>query len=178
MKTKFFLKKSHVSVIGFLILAYITLFVLGIFIAINRNELFVHVCTFLFVFFIVILLIVNYYKTVGLYIVEEKIYYKNFRKKHINPREIKGVIIIRSYSAGGKYRGFYPLKDNNGNSLYTAIFIRNITQDMLHFEKGDLWFIQNFKQYILTWIIYSEAAINHLKSLEPNIEIINIDDLS
>lgn len=176
MKAKFFLKKSHVSVIGFLIFAYITLFSLGIFVAINRNGLFVHVCTFLFISLIVMLLLVNYYKTVGLYIVGEKIYYKNFMKQHIDSNEIKGIIIVRSYSAGGKYRGFYPLKDNNGNSLYTAILVKNITQDMIDFDKGDLWFIHNFKQHILTWAIYSEAAIGHLKLLGPNIEIINMAD--
>ena len=99
-------------------------------------------------------------------------------KHYVNPKEIKGIIIIRSYSAGGKYRGFYPLKDKNGNNLYTTILVKNIMRDMIHFDKGDIWFIQNFKQHILTWATYSESVVNYLKILEPSIEIINIDDLS
>ena len=45
---------------------------------------------------------------------------------------------------------------------------------MKHFNKGDLWFIQKFKQYIITWSVYSENAINYLKSLDDTIEIIKI----
>ena len=42
---------------------------------------------------------------------------------------------------------------------------------MLQFNKGDLWFIQKFKQDILTWSIYSEDAIVFLKENNPDIII-------
>lgn len=146
----------------------------GIFVAIKRQELLVYVCALLFITLIFLILLVNYYKAVGLYIIGDNIYYKKIRKQYINPKEIKGIKIICSYSAGGKYRGFYPIKDNRGNSLYTAIFVKDITQEMIHFDKGDLWFIQKFKQHILAWTVYSEDAVNYLKTLEPDIEVLNI----
>lgn len=151
--------------------AYACIFVLGVIIAIKRHELIGYICVSLFIIFDVLILLIKYYKFQGLYITENKIYYKSTKKVDIRIKDVKGIIKIQAYSSGGKYRGFYPLSDNKGNKLYTAVFVKNITDEMLQFNKGDLWFIQKFKQDILTWSIYSEDAIVFLKENNPDIII-------
>ena len=159
---QYFLRKSHINIIGYLIFAFIVLFVIGIIVAIRRVEIVRYVCAGLFMILAVFVLLIIHFKSQGLYIYEDKIYYKNIKKEYINITDIKAILIVKSYGTGGKYQGFYPLKDCKGDNLYTAIFVKNIEAEMFQFNKGDLWFIDKYKKQILMWVVYSKPAIDFL----------------
>ena len=126
----------------------------------------------LLVITLTLLFLVRFYNSKGIYIENNKVYVKNTNKKSIDIEKIKGIKIIQSYSSGGKYRGFYPMQDNKGNFLYTAILLKDITDEMRDFNKGDLWFNQTFKNQIIASSVYVQEAVKYLKITNHNIEII------
>ena len=172
MKKTYFLKKSHFNISSYLIFGYFVLVVLFYFILFCNRNLFVEIISIFIVATLILFVSIKYYKNKGIYIVNDKVYYKNIKKYCINIEQIKGIKIIQSYGAGGKNRGFFPLKDKKGNDLYTAILLKDISDDMILFKKGDLWFNQRFKNQIIFSVVYSQEAIEYLKSLNSSMKII------
>ena len=169
MKQSYFFKKTHVDITAFFLLIYITLLILFCIIFGDNFNVLIITST---VISLIFLLLMRFYKGIGRYIDNDIIYEKKIKAKNINVNKIKGIKVIQAYSVGGKYRGFYPIQDNNGNFLYTAILLKDITDEMRDFIKGDLWFNQTFKSEIITSSVYVQDAVEYLKLINPNIEII------
>lgn len=172
MKNSYFLKKTHIPVSAYLILTYATLCVLLLIITVNNRNMILGCLMILFAITILLFALIKLYNGKGVYIDNDKVYYKNIKKQIINIESIKGIKVVKAYTAKGKYGGFYPLRDREGNELYTIVLLKNITEDMINFSEGDLWFIQEFKNQIFCSAVYEEDAIEYLKLLNPNIKII------
>ena len=149
MSNKFFLRKTHVNISFSVIVVYITIVILLIFIAINHNKIATGLVLIFIICTLITFLLVKYFSSIGLYINGKNIYYKNFKTQYINCNQISGIKIIASYGVGGKFRGFYPLKDSRGEFLYSAIILKAISDEMLDYQKGDLWFNENYKKQII-----------------------------
>ena len=171
MNNSYFLKKSHVGITSHTIIIYIIIIVFVISKFIKDSELSMPLIFVVAFTTVITNVIVKYDNSIGLYINGMNIYYKNIKAREIDFNEIVGVKIIQAYSAG-KYRGFYPLKNQKGELLYSAIMLKSLTDEMCTYKKGDLWFNKDFKNYIICSVIYDKNAINYLKNINPNIKII------
>lgn len=172
MNNKYFLKKSHVSMFTYIMVTYITMLVLLIIIALKHNEIIVSLA-FVFVLSTFITLMASkYYASTGLYIDGTNVYYKNIITRNVAVSDIAGIKIIQAYSAVGKYRGFYSLKNNKGELLFSAILLKRIDDKIRRYQKGDMWFNANYRGQIICSVVYDKDAIDYLKYLNPNIMII------
>ena len=151
---------------------YIIIVALLIIIGLKHNEITVGLVFVCILSTFITFLLRRYYNSIGLYINGMNVYYKNIAKRNININEIAGIKIIQSYGAGGKYRGFYPLKNRKGEMLYSAILLKTIFDEMYNYQQGDLWFNSNYKRQIICSVIYDKSTIDYLKILNPNIKII------
>lgn len=171
MNNSYFLKKSHVSITPHVIIVYVLIIAFGIFKLVKDSQF--SVVLFLVIAFstVIVSLIIKYEHSVGLYINGMNVYYKNLKTREIDINNICGVKIIQSYSVD-KYKPFYPLKNHRGEFLYSAIILKSLTEEMVGYTKGDLWFVNDFKKHIICWVVYEKNAIDYLKDINPNIKII------
>lgn len=170
MKNIYFLHKKHISVTPFLVFTYIIACVL-VFAVMMRGGNAVAI-GILSILTLITAVLVKYDKSIGVYIDDKQICYRGVKKKYYNIGDIKGIKIIKSYSAGGKYRGFYELKDKNGDFLYTTFFLKQVNDEIKAYEKGDLWFAQEFKKQILCSSVYDKDAIKYIQEENPNIIVV------
>lgn len=126
----------------------------------------------------VILFAICVYKCIenaGLYIVDTDVYYKGVRRKKFKIQHIAGVKVLKTYAAL-KHRGFYPIIENNGDGRYFAIFLSEVKDVMRGYSQGDLWFNQEYRDFVICSGIYEKNAIDYLKSINPNMEIMYSND--
>ena len=109
-------------------------------------------------------------KSMGLYIDGADVYYKGMRRKEINIYDIAGVKVLQAYGAS-RYKGIYPIKESNGDKRYSAIFIRGLQDGMQSYNRGDLWFNQEYREFVICSVLYDKNAVDYLKSINPDIEV-------
>ena len=171
MNNSFFLKNSYVSVIPHTIIAYLLVISFIVFKIAKGKELSVESVFSIVFFTVVLILIIKYDNSTGLYIKGIDIYYKNLKSNKISIHDIVGVKIIQAYSVG-KYQTFYPIKNKRGEVIYSAFFLKSLTEEMFSYKKGDLWFNKDFKNHIICSTVYEQNAINYLKDTNPGIKVI------
>jgi len=125
----------------------------------------------------------KYMNTWGLYIEGTQIYYKNIFKQRIEAKTIAAIKISRAVMRFN--RETIDLIDRHGNPLYSMILIKAYNpMDRFEREMTDYSFCLNYREHIICRTIYSQSAIDHLKTLNPNIVVIpaiegtfqNLDD--
>lgn len=171
MNKSFFLKKSYASVIPHTIIAYVLVITFVVFKIARDKEMSVTSVFSILFFTIVLILIIKYDNSTGLYIKGINIYYRNFKSNEISVEDIAGVKIIQAYSVG-KYKTFYPIKNKRGEMLYSVFFLKSLTEEMYPYKKGDLWFNKEFKEHIICSTVYEQNVIDYLKDINPDIKII------
>ena len=108
----------------------------------------------------------------GLYITNNKLCYKFIKKKTVDSKDICAIKIIKSERIG-KY-GVYNLK-NNGNCLYSVIFLRKIESEMMNCNKGEVMFKSEYRKNVMFSTIFDIKMVKIIKKLNPDI-IIMCDD--
>lgn len=171
MNKSFFLKKSYVSVIPHTIIAYVLVIAFVVFKTVIDKERYVTSVFSILILTIIVILIIRHDNATGLYIKGKNIYYKNFKLNEISAEDIAGVKIIQAYSVS-KYKTFYPIKNRRGEMLYSAFFLKTLSEEMYSYKKGDLWFNKEFKNYIICSTVYEQNVIDYLKDINPSIKII------
>lgn len=171
MDKSFFLKKSYDSVIPHTIIAYVLVIAFVVFKIVRDKEMSVTSLLSILFFTAVLILVIKHDISTGLYIKGINMYYRNFKSTKIYVEDIAGVKIIQAYSVS-KYKTFYPIKNTKGEVLYSAFFLRSLTEEMYHYKKGDLWFNNEYKKHIICSTVYEQNAIDYLKNINPNIKII------
>lgn len=170
---KFFLKKSHtnLSFIPHSIVLSMMIFVFIIVLLIKNNELPMFLTAIFVISIIVTYLIYRSEATTGLYINDASVFYKSCIKKiNINVNEIAGIKILPSYG-WKQYGGYYRLKDSDKRLLYSAFILKELNDEIVAYERGDIWFINNFKDHIICSVIYEKNGIDFLKNMNPEIKI-------
>ena len=105
----------------------------------------------------------------GLYISKEKICYKSFfTKKTIDASTIVAIKVSKALM-GKRFGPLYDLKDKHGAGLYTMFLLNDIDNEMFQYSDGDLLFCNEFQKHVICRCIYDHAAVEHLKSINPNI---------
>jgi len=169
MDNSYFLKKSHLGIIQHIIAIYIIFGILLVTAWLRSED--VRLVIVLIVITATASVTLQHEKSSGLYISGTTLIYKNVQRKNIDVLNIAGIKVMPAYGTT-KYTGFSQLKDSNGNALYSAIFLKVVTNEMRLFQKGDIWFKSTYKKQILCSTIYERSAIDYLKILNPNIELL------
>ena len=170
MKHLYFLKKSYLSIVPHCLIAYLLIFSYVVF-EIATGSFSAHIALLVICSTFLILLVMRYEKTAGLYIFETKVYYKSIRIHRIDFNEIKAIKIIPAYGFS-KSIGFYRLYDKDKKPLYSIFLLNNITSEMYQLNRGDYWFKKKFREHILYSAIYDENAVGYLKKINPTIKTI------
>ena len=166
---KSFTSKSHIpssTLIHYL--SAITLFiVLGF--GIRFKEYIYH--SFCIIVFVLILthFLIKWDRSTGLYIDNDTVYYKFFKKNIINIADVVAIKITPAISAGGNKQRLYPLKDGDGNPLYSMMFLKEVTDGMKSANSGDLFFQYNYEDSVIFYVTYDQSVIDYLLTLNPNI---------
>ena len=110
----------------------------------------------------------------GLYIENQIVFFKGFRRKVISVADIYAIKIAESVTWAANGTGI-GLRDKEGNKLYTMILVKkspNKNSDLLEDLKKDLsdhrFMIRN-ERCVLCSCVYDQSAIDYLLTLNPNI---------
>ena len=112
----------------------------------------------------------NSHRKVAVFLLHDVTIKKDFTAKKIDLRDIVANKIIQSYSMTRHFST--PLKDELGAPLFTALLLKSVTDEMVMAKGADTNFIMLYPRRIICQIIYDQKAIDHLKFLNPNIQII------
>lgn len=172
---KIFVKRNHFdkfSPIG----VYIILCILTV-VSWKCNAIsFLSGIAWIFFTLILTLLLCRYLGTLGLYISDDKVYYKTFRRRQIDVQEIAAIRITKSVATTNSNTTFHPnieWKDIRGKQLYSMIFYHEYRPHSMHeTDLGDRFFLDTFLDAVLFRTVYDSSALNYIKSVNPEVIII------
>ena len=100
---------------------------------------------------------------------------KGFKKSLYNISDIAGIKFVTSYDLNAW--GFSSIcTDSKGNTLYYVFYLRDVNNDIRNFDgKGELspTFLKEYHKNILFSSVYDERVIQYLKTVNPDIEIMD-----
>lgn len=172
MKESYFVKRTHINISAVVISMYILLLLILLLFIYRYPQILFGVGLLILLTTILMIFFVKFLNGMGLYIKNDKLYYKSWLVKQINPYDIAGIKVIKSLSSGGRYRGFFELKDSNGNFLYSAIFVNKLKYGMRDQNRGDIMFNSRYKNYIMFSTVYDYKMIDMVVKINPEIKII------
>ena len=125
----------------------------------------------LLVFIVLLVLNYGYFSTTGLYIKNNCIYYKNFRKKGVTLSEVAAIKITRAVMHPGDRDNLF---DKNGNQLYVMFLVRGPLDEVdlaedLKKDMSNNYFKTFNGKHIICSCIYDQSVIDYLLTLNPNI---------
>ena len=178
LKTKFFLKRMHTMNTSDCIAVYV--FIAMAFwgtVLLRGYDILKSILVFMTIS-ILLVLAEKWFSGIGLYIDGNEIYFKVFRCLYYNAEDIAAIKIMKAHR-NESFRGDVQLKNKDGSSKYTAIYLKSIEEQMPAYEittgnESDLLFMQRFNKHILFTSVYDREAIDYLCSLNKNIEVINL----
>lgn len=129
-----------------------------------------------FVTLVLTMFVCRYLSTCGLYIQEEHIFYKTFRIKNIDIREIAAVRITKAVWRTNSSQLFHPdidWTDTDGRQLYSMVFYHEYRpQSMCGPDYGDRFFVDTFLDSVLFRTVYNKDVLQYLKKENPKLIII------
>ena len=114
----------------------------------------------------------------GLYVQDNSLYFRILRSKKIDPSEIIWIRKAPAFMRGGKYLRDRPIKDEEGNQLYSMLLMSDCVSLRLHpecwndfdgYPRNDLSLRDGYGEYVLAYAKYDQSVIDHLLTLNPNI---------
>lgn len=168
----FFVKQSHKDIKTAFFLLYLCLLsVVIVGMVVNKifNVGFIIALTVVLILFVSL---VKFFGSYGIYVTNEKIFYKTIRKKEIDIGTIVGIKIIRSKAQVNIAWPSFDIKDKKGDSLYSMIFLSEIEDGMKEYPYGDIEFLRRYRKGIIMFSIYDERLIAFLKGRIASIQIL------
>lgn len=178
---KLFVRKNESGhILAIMLLLFIVLSILPV-IYIWKQKNFAVPITIIMLLFILTVILYKWFDSVGLYIDGKQIYYKGFFKKNnIDATKISGIKVVKAvgvhFVLGILYE--YDLKDNKGNQVYTVIFLKEVNKKIMEYIGDDWSFFDTFREYILFDTVYNSEMIHYFKILNPDIMIIDNDNIT
>ena len=108
----------------------------------------------------------------GIYINNDKVYYKTLVRKKIDINSIVGLKIIKSEGQVNIAWSSFDMKDKEGKNLYSMIFLSRIEEGMKEYHYGDLEFKRDYRKSIIMQSVYDKRLIDYFKEHLINFEIL------
>lgn len=130
----------------------------------------------LFLFFVVIVMPLFFYsigKKAGLYIENDRIYYRAFRKKYYIAEDFAGLLILKS-QLKSRYSSPEYIKNKQGEFEYSIIYLNDTRPEFENYKGGEIDFTTYWARYVLFCTTYDERVIEYFKT--KNVPIICSQD--
>lgn len=176
MKNTLFVRISHLNATVILICIYL-IFVVTSILFVYRIDRSIKVLAIVGMFVLILtgftVYLIKVFNSIGLYLKDDILYYKTICGiKQVTPFDVIGIKIIKSQYMTGKFGWIFDLKDSKGNNLYSAVFLKQIKEEMKIYDRGDISFNFEFKDYIMFSVVYNDELINEIIRINPRILII------
>ena len=172
MNKEIFVKQNHKNIKTVLLILYICFFCISTIIMIANEKTRLIISIFLIFLFMLLLYLSKLFKGFGIYINDNKVYYKTLSRKEIDINSIVGIKIIKSEGQVNIAWSSFDIKDKEGKNLYSMMFLSNFENEMEKYPYGDLEFMRKYKKSIIMYSIYDERLIEFLKEHISTFKII------
>ena len=115
----------------------------------------------------------RYINTFGIYIDGEKIIYKSFFKRVIDPDRIAGIYITKAIEKMA-YAPDCVIEDQNGNPCYSMVFLKKVTDRMMRSGLGDVNFRDFHMRHVLCYSVYDQSVIDYLRTRNPDMIVFRL----
>lgn len=112
----------------------------------------------------------------GLYIDDERMYYRDIWKKEVDAGKVAVVIVARVVRPYHPYNSFLEdITDESGEPLYAMMFIdeyipwRMKPEQIENLKLRNLSVHSAFEKHVLFSTVYDQAVLDHFLTLNPNI---------
>lgn len=177
MKGYYFVRRSNINVVALLVGVHIFFIALCLIYLYRFPRMFIEIGLVIGILLVLNFMLVKFFNAMGLYVGNEKLFYKVLFLREINPSDIVGIKVIKARAVGGKYRGSYNLKNVKGKQLYSAIFLNKLDGKMIKYNRGDLEFISKYRSNVIFTIRYDFKAVKKIQEINKQITVIVPEEL-
>lgn len=168
-----FVRQNHKNIkIVFLIL-YICFFCISTIIMITNENVRFEMIIFLVVLFMLLSYLSNVFNGFGVYINDDKVYYKTLKRKEVDINSIVGIKIIKAEGQVNIAWSSFDMKDKEGKVLYSMMFLSNMEKGMKEYPYGDLEFKRRYRKSIIMQSVYDKNLIEYFKEHLISLEVLD-----
>lgn len=168
-----FVRQNHKNIkIVFLIL-YICFFCISTIIMITNENVRFEMIIFLVVLFMLLSYLSNVFNGFGVYINDDKVYYKTLKRKEVDINSIVGIKIIKAEGQVNIAWSSFDMKDKEGKVLYSMMFLSNMEKGMKEYPYGDLEFKRRYRKSIIMQSVYDKNLIEYFKEHIISLEVLD-----
>lgn len=138
----------------------------------NENVRF-EMIIFLVVLFMLLSYLSNVFNGFGVYINDDKVYYKTLKRKEVDINSIVGIKIIKAEGQVNIAWSSFDMKDKEGKVLYSMMFLSNMEKGMKEYPYGDLEFKRRYRKSIIMQSVYDKNLIEYFKEHLISLEVLD-----
>ena len=173
MNKEIFVKQNHKNIKTLLLILYICFFCISTIIMIANEKTRLIISIFLIFLFLLLLYLSKLFEGFGIYINDNKVYYKTLSRKEIDINSIVGIKIIKAEGQVNIAWSSFDIKDKEGKNLYSMMFLSKIEEGMKEYQYGDLEFKRRYGKSIIMQSVYDEKIIDYFKEHLISLEILD-----
>lgn len=173
MNKEIFVKQNHKNIKTLLLILYICFFCISTIIMIANEKTRLIISIFLIFLFLLLLYLSKLFEGFGIYINDNKVYYKTLSRKEININSIVGIKIIKAEGQVNIAWSSFDIKDKEGKNLYSMMFLSRIEDGMKDYQYGDLEFKRKYGKSIIMQSVYDKRLIDYFKEHLISFEILD-----
>ena len=125
-----FVKQNHKNIKTVLLILYICFFGISTIIMYANEKTRIVMSIFLILLFLLVLYLSKVFERFGIYINDNKVYYKTLLRKEIDINSIAGIKIIKAEGQVNIAWSSFDIKDKEGKNLYSMMFLSRIEDGM------------------------------------------------
>ena len=110
-----------------------------------------------------------FFRKPGLYIENDKLVFKRFLRKHLDVKDVAGLLILKS-----EYRtrySYHYIKNRDKSFKYSIIYLKEVSPEFAKFDMGDIsfasWGWGLYKEDAYFYTVYDEDVIELFKGKVP-----------
>ncbi len=173
MNKEIFVKQNHKNIKTVLLILYICFFCISTIIMFANEKVRLGMSIFLIFLFLLLLYLSKVFERFGIYINDNKVYYKTLVRKEIDINSIVGIKIIKAKGQVNIAWSSFDIKDKEGKNLYSMMFLTTIEEGMKEYQYGDLEFKRRYGKSIIMQSVYDERLIDYFKEHLISLEILD-----
>lgn len=173
VKKEIFVKQNHKNIKTVLLILYICFFCISTIIMIANEKTRLIISIFLIFLFLLLLYLSKLFEGFGIYINDNKVYYKTLVRKEIDINSVVGIKVIKAEGQVNIAWSSFDMKDKEGKNLYSMMFLSKIEEDMKEYQYGDLEFKRDYRESIIMQSVYDKRLIDYFKEHLISFEILD-----
>lgn len=174
MNKEIFVKQNHKNIKTVLLILYICFFCISTIIMIANEKTRLVMGIFLIFLSLLLLYLSKIFEGFGIYINDNKVYYKTLVRKEIDINSVVGIKIIKAEGQVNIAWSSFDMKDKEGKNLYSMMFLSKIEEGMKEYQYGDLEFKRKYGKSIIMQSVYDKRIIDYFKEHLIFLEVLDV----